>query len=589
MVSLLSPGIQIVEKDNTLIVPSVATTVAGTVGAFVWGQVNDPTLIVSEKELVETFGQPNDTTYEHFFTAANFLSYSNQLFVVRVVGDDATNASSSATLDFDGDGTTTDFTLGFTPIDENSITVTVDGVVAVPTTEFTVTGTTLSFVTAPAAGTGNIIVTEKQVIQNDDQFELLTQLPSSVYARHPGDLGNSLEVILADSTTFANLTTDEQEIFGDAPAANEIHYAVIDADGTFTGVAGTLLERREFLSTIPGDQFDNGEISYFKTFINRSSLYIRLTGDLTDVAPAGKVTLSGGVSDDQPSDGALQLGFDLFKQKEKLDVAILMTGPASATVAEHVLTEVAEDRKDTVVCISPELTDVLNNTGSEVDDIKAYRTLLGSSSYGIMDNNWKLMYDTYNDTNRWVPCNGDVAGILARSDELTDPWISPAGYNRGIMKGVIRLAFDANQGERDILYTSGINPIITEFGVGTLLFGDRTLLTRPSAFDRINVRRLFIVMEKSISRAAKFVLFETNDEFTRASVRNIITPFLREIQGSRGITDFRVICDETNNTGQIIDNNELVVDIAVKPSRSINFITLNFIATRTSVSFEEIV
>jgi phage tail sheath protein FI len=206
-----------------------------------------------------------------------------------------------------------------------------------------------------------------------------------------------------------------------------------------------------------------------------------------------------------------------------------------------------------------------------------------------MDSGWKYQYDKFNDVYRYVPLNGDTGGTMVRTDQQRDPWYSPAGFNRGNIKNVIKLAFNPNKAERDVLYKAGVNPVVSFPGQGTVLFGDKTLLAKPSAFDRINVRRLFIVLEKSISTASKFTLFEFNDEFTRANFVNLVEPFLRDVQGRRGITDFRVVCDESNNTPEVIDRNEFIGDIFIKPARSINFIQLNFVAVRTGVDFSEVV
>ena len=206
-----------------------------------------------------------------------------------------------------------------------------------------------------------------------------------------------------------------------------------------------------------------------------------------------------------------------------------------------------------------------------------------------MDSGYKYQYDKFNDVYSNVPLNGDTAGLMARTDNVRDPWYSPAGFNRGNVKNVTRLTYNPRKADRDQLYKSGVNPVVTFPGQGTVLFGDKTLLAKPSAFDRINVRRLFIVLEKAISTAAKFTLFEFNDAFTRAQFRNLVEPFLRDVQGRRGIFDFRVVCDETNNTPEVIDRNEFIGDIYIKPARSINFIQLNFIAVRTGVEFEEVV
>jgi phage tail sheath protein FI len=286
-------------------------------------------------------------------------------------------------------------------------------------------------------------------------------------------------------------------------------------------------------------------------------------------------------------------GYNLFKSAESVDVSLILGGGhSSATVPVHVINNIAEYRKDCIAVFSPRQADVVNNAGyagSEVDDIVAFRNSLPSTSYAVIDSGWKYQYDKYNDLFRYVPCNGDTAGTMVRTDIERDPWYSPAGFNRGQIKNVIKLAFNPNKSERDALYKAGINPITTFPGEGTILFGDKTMLSKPSAFDRINVRRLFIVLEKAIATAAKYTLFEFNDAFTRAQFKALVEPFLRDVQGRRGITDFRVVCDETNNTPEVIDRNEFVGDIYIKPARSINFIQLNFVAVRTGVDFTEVV
>ena len=299
-------------------------------------------------------------------------------------------------------------------------------------------------------------------------------------------------------------------------------------------------------------------------------------------------TLNGGVSADTPSDGNLQSALATFANDEAYDISLLPLGNVSTTVANYAISSVAEVRKDLIVFVSPQIGDVVNNVGSEAASIVTTRNSLTSSSYAVMDSGWKYQYDRYNDVYRWIPLNGDTAGAAVRTDFVADPWFSPAGFNRGQIKNVVKLAYSPGKTDRDTLYKTGVNPVVTFPGNGTVLYGDKTLLAKPSAFDRINVRRLFIVLEKAIATAAKYQLFEFNDGFTRAQFRNLVEPFLRDVQGRRGVTDFKVVCDESNNTGEVIDRNEFVADIYIKPARSINFIQLNFIATRTGISFEEV-
>lgn len=304
-------------------------------------------------------------------------------------------------------------------------------------------------------------------------------------------------------------------------------------------------------------------------------------------------SLSGGADDFASTDGQIQTAYSLFANSEQYDISLIPLGNVSAATAKHVLDNVAEVRKDCMVFVSPrDVTsgDPIYSTGATATNaIKAYRDATQiNSSYAVMDSGFKYQYDRYNDAYRWVPLNGDMAGLCARTDYTADPWFSPGGFNRGVIKNIVKLAFNPTQADRDVLYAAGVNPVVTFPGQGTVLFGDKTMLVKPSAFDRINVRRLFIVLEKAIATAARFQMFEFNDSFTRAQFKNLVEPFLRDVQGRRGVTDFRVKCDESNNTGEVIDRNEFIADIFVKPNRSINFITLNFVAARSSVSFEEI-
>ena len=282
--------------------------------------------------------------------------------------------------------------------------------------------------------------------------------------------------------------------------------------------------------------------------------------------------------------------YDKFASAEDVDISLILQGKArSFTLANYLIDNLAEKRKDCIVLISPQKGDVVNNIGNEADAVVNFRNNLRSTSYAVIDSGYKYMYDRYNDLYRWIPLNGDTAGLCVRTDQTNDPWWSPAGFNRGQIKNIVKLAYNPRQADRDTLYKAGVNPVVTFPGQGTILFGDKTLLAKPSAFDRINVRRLFIVLEKAIATASKFTLFEFNDAFTRAQFKNLVVPYLRDVQGRRGIYDFLVVCDATNNTSEVIDRNEFVGDIYIKPARSINFIQLNFVAVRSGVSFSEVI
>ena len=393
---------------------------------------------------------------------------------------------------------------------------------------------------------------------------------------------------------------------------DEMHVVIADEDGRFTGVAGSILETFPALSKAGGAISENGTGINYKTYINQNSRYVWWAAHVLGITNAGKwyTTASvnyGAGTQSKPTtlsfyngrDGAAPRpadyinGYNLFRNAEAVDVSLILGGGHStATVPVHIINNIVEYRKDCIAIFSPRQSDVVNNSsysGKEVDDAVTFRNLLGSTSYAVLDSGWKQQYDKYRDLFIYVPCNGDTAGAMVRTDIERDPWWSPAGYNRGQIKNVVKMAYNPGKTDRDQLYKNGINPIVTFPGEGTILFGDKTLLTKPSAFDRINVRRLFIVLEKAISTAAKYTLFEFNDAFTRAQFKAMVEPFLRDVQGRRGITDFRVVCDETNNTPEVIDRNEFVGDIYIKPARSINFIQLNFVAVRTGVDFTEVV
>jgi len=426
-------------------------------------------------------------------------------------------------------------------------------------------------------------------------------------------------------------------VSNNSTANDELHIVIADEDGSISGVRGTILETYESLSRASDAKNESGETIYFDTVIKDQSKWITIggasvrpntevsnsttpytttaasivgvTGNTVPFSRSFQVGRDGGtdqnlttfqVAGDSDSGeanialGQLQTAYDVFKNPEEIDISIVLQGKArggthSHQLGNYLIDNIAEPRKDCVVVISPDKADLINNRGDESANTVDFRNALTSSSYGILDGGFKYQYDRYNDVYRHVPYNGDIAGLMVRTDTTRDPWYSPAGFNRGIIKNVIKNSYNPDKADRDILYKSGINPIVTFPGQGTIMFGDKTLLAKPSAFDRINVRRLFIVLEKAISTAAKYLLFEFNDEFTRAQFRNMVEPFLRDVQGRRGIFDFKVVCDETNNTGEVIDRNEFIGDIYIKPARSINFIQLNFVAVRTNVEFSEVV
>lgn len=553
----LSPGVNVSEIDLTTVVPSVLTTAGAFAGAFKWGPANQIKLIDSEITLSKTFGTPDSNSAVSFFTAANFLSYGNNLSVVRVLGANSYNATANSSA-------------------------------------------------------------AKVQVDNKDTFEyeFLNTNNNNVYgpfmARYAGALGNSLTVTVIDTGNTAR-----SDLFTSAPgtsqfaenaggANDEIHIAVVDSGGLFTGFKNTVLETFPFVSKASNAiKVNDGTTNYYKQVIFNNSKYIYAvdppdyantsstwgtTADNTFASMFVKqksFALSAG-ADEIPNDAKIITGFDLFSNKETTDVSLLLTGNGSTTVQQHVM-DLAKSRTDCVAFISPPSSAVINNAGSESADILSWSNSLTPSSYVVADSGWKYQFDVYNNVYRWIPLNGDIAGLCVYTDSIRDPWYSPAGFNRGQIKNAIKLAWNPTKTYRDTLYVNGINPVAAFSGQGIVLFGDKTLQNKPSAFDRINVRRLFITLEKAISKAAQFSLFEFNDEFTRAQFVALVTPYLRDVQGRRGITDFRVVCDTTNNTPQVIDSNQFVGDIYIKPARSINFIQLNFVAVGTGVDFITVV
>jgi hypothetical protein len=404
--------------------------------------------------------------------------------------------------------------------------------------------------------------------------------------------------------------SDFQQNFGNTSINNdEIHVVLTDNDGKFTGVPGVILETYTGLSLASDAKTIDGEGNFWKDVINNKSSYMYAVNDISGATSNTALNLANstldvsvthfgygndGKDESNISIGALTTAWDFFKSSEDVEVSLLMQGKArSTTLANYLIDNIAVPRQDCIVLVSPQKGDVVNNPGSEVTSMTTFRNSLRASwpsgSYGVLDSGYKYMYDRYNDLYRWVPMNGDVAGLCVATDRVTDPWYSPAGYNRGTIRNVVKLAFNPKQADRDLLYKNGINPVVAFPGQGTVLYGDKTLLSKPSAFDRINVRRLFITLEKAISRASKYSLFEFNDEFTRLQFKNLVVPFLRDVKGRRGVTDFLVVCDETNNPASVVDRNEFVADIYIKPARSINFIQLNFVAVPTGISFNEVV
>ena len=557
----VSPGVQIKEIDATNVIPAVSSSIGGFAGSFNWGPTEEVCLVGSENELLEKFGTPDANTAKYFLSAAAFLKYGNALKVVRV---------SSGHLN------------------------------------------------ATADGSG-------QLVKNDEDYENNYSGGSlskgNWVAKYPGVLGNSLKVSLVTagvSTSNYNAwafkgefdeqpgTSDFAKDLGKTSAADELHVAVIDEDGAISGTPNTVLEKFAFVSQASDVKNSDGTSNFYKDVINAQSEWIYWADHDTSLTDAGETvasqsgamttntavldsSLAGGTDDNAPTVGEIALGYDLFEDAETIDVNLLFAVPDAngANTIANDLISIATARKDCMAFVSPPLEDSVGASAPSTD-VLAFANTLTSSSYASCDSGAVYVYDKYNDVYRYIGASGHMAGLCANADNVADAWFSPAGVNRGQLLGITKLAYNPTKAQRDELYKGRVNPIVSFPGQGTMLFGDKTLLSRPSAFDRINVRRLFIVLEKAIATAAKAQLFEFNDEFTRAQFKNLVEPFLRDVKGRRGITDSLVVCDGTNNTSQVIDSNRFVADIFIKPARSINFITLNFIATRTGVEFSEI-
>ncbi len=634
-VNLVSPGVKITEADLVRTIPATGGTVGGTVGNFRWGPIEDPVLISNEAELVSQFGAPNATNAVDFLNVTNFLAYSGAMQVVRAANTAAAkNATAEATTGSgtagtglliknddsyvasyaDGSGDVGPWAAKFAGDLGNSLKVS-----ACPSAsawESTLTGT----FTVAAGGT---VVTGVGSSANTE----LTVGDVVVIA------GRSIKVASTTNTTSFTLasahptgasaaTVDRRWEFyssfdvapGTSPSAiakgasgDELHVVVLDEDGQITGAPGTVLEKFALVSKGSDARGTDGGSNYYKDVINLRSKYVRWMDHdtlgtnwgtalkvgatpttYTAVSKPANYSLAGGADGGVPTDGNRQTAFLLFANKELIDISVIPVGAASAAVINTVIGDVAEVRKDVMVCFSPERADVVNNAGSEVEDILAFADTVTRSTYAVMDSNWKYQYNKYTDSYVYVPCNADVAGCMARTDAEAAPWFSPAGYARGNILNAVKLAWNPKESDRDSLYKGSVNPVITQTGRGTILFGDKTFVSTTGSFSRINVRRLFIQLEKSIGGFASNLLFDQNDDATRAGFVDTVEPYLRAVQAQRGITQFAVVCNETNNPEDVVNANEFVADIYIRPVSSINFIQLNFVSVAGASAFSVI-
>ena len=629
----VSPGVLVQEKDLTNVVPAVATSIGAIAIQSTQGPLDEVVTVGSEKELVEQFGKPTSDTFEFFYAAQSFLQYSSNLKVVRASNTGLLNATAngSGLLINNTDSYLNDYSGGAGSVGlwaartagahGNNLRVST----CPSATVYEETAKTTTQDTDSAVGDTSIVVQSSTGFSVGDiinfsetgGFEYrVTNISGQTitFVRHPSGVGG-LHTAVANGSNVRRRWQYYDQVAG-APGTSpyvsdrggsndELHVVVVDEDGGITGKAGEVLEVFDSLSKASDAKTPQGDTNYYPDVIYNQSQYIywmdhntsgtnwgtaALNTTYTAVTAVSNEPLSGGSDGSAVTTAQLKTAYEKFNDAETVDVNLIIAGKGDATHIDNLIT-IAENRKDAVVFCSPERGDVVNVTSSttQTSNVKSFFDGIRSSSYVVFDSGYKYTYDKYNDVFRFVPLNGDIAGLAARTDLTNDSWFSPAGLNRGVLRGVVKLAYNPTKAERDELYRARINPVVTFPGQGTVLFGDKTGLTAPSAFDRINVRRLFITLEKAISTASKFQLFEFNDEFTRANFRNIIEPFLRDVQGRRGITDFLVVCDDTNNTADVINRNEFKADIFVKPARSINFITLQFVATRNGVAFNEVV
>ena len=610
----ISPGVTVTERDLTTIIPAVATTNAGFAGYFQWGPADQRVIVTDVANLAALFGTPNDQNATYWFSAANFLGYGNNLQVVRVTtgtagSSTALNSGQTAGQGYipnsDTDTTTVSTSSGMFYAKYpgnlgNSLAIEICGADA-GLTAFATWTYGSQFDSAP--NTSYYASSVLGLTNGDDEFHLIV-------LDRLGRFTGTPETVLE---RFQGLSIDPAAVLPDG--TSNYFKTRINQSSKYIGVAGSVAPNQTFSSApfVAGGLSGSGLTTQISgltfggvgTWVYNIDAGIsnarygtgfpvgatRNPGHASSLTASGifRLQLQGGTGEfgDTVRLFATGLGYDKFADPDQSDVSLLIGGPCTAGNVGS-LVAIANNRKDCVAFVSPVNNDATASEATKLSNAINFRNAVGNSSYTVIDSGYKYQFDAYNDVYRYIPLNGDIAGLCVRTDLSNDPWYSPAGFNRGIIRNAIRLAYNPGQTHRDTLYQNSINPVITMSGQGTLLYGDKTAQTKPSAFDRINVRRLFIVLEKAIATAAKYSLFEFNDAFTRSQFRSMVEPFLRDVQSRRGITDFLVKCDESNNTAEVIDGNRFVADIYIKPARSINFIQLNFIATKTGVSFTEV-
>jgi len=635
----VSPSVIVREVDASASVPAIATPPAAIAGVFRWGPVGEAVLVSSENELVSRFGTPDDDNYETFFVAADYLSYANALWVARADNGAVTATADSRTYNANNvvtGGTAGSFdalyagelgnSLEVAYVKESNFESSVAALAIIPETRITGVGDTLEikqtiafnasntqFEVAPANRITTADVGDIFVIGNDSvgYQELSVTTITEEWRDSVGDVtaNTSLITAYAYDVTFGgsyllaesalqNLTITRKWAYanlfgGKKPASGNYHIAVLDEDGEITGTAGSAIEIYSDVSTTVGTKLSSGKTNYYKEVIDQESGWVKVanTAHFASQTSQYESLASGtaGRTESLATLADLAAGYDLFKSANEIDVSFVLGGKSddAGNLGTYLISNIADYRKDAIAFISPAKSDVVDESKTEkmLANVIAFRNSLPTSSYSVIDSGYKYRYDRYNDVYRYTPLNGDIAGLASR----VEPFESPAGFRKGVIKNVVKLAFNPNKSQRDQLYSNEVNPVMAQVGQGIVLFGDKTGFGQNSAFDSLNVRRLFIAVEKAIANAAQSFLFELNDEFTQAQFKGIVEPFLRDIQGKRGIVDFRVVSDETVNTPAVIDQGKFRANIFIKPARSINVIELTFVATRSGVEFEEIV
>ena len=632
MASQVSPGVVIRERDlsNAVVVGSSALRGA-IASSFRKGPVGKIVNIGSERELIDTFGTPAEANAGDWLVASEFLRYGGQLAVVR-----ATTGVLNATLSgsgvlvgtkeaFDAGVTSEKFAARDAGADGNNLRV----VIVDRGADWVVTKASHGLAVGGTYTDGAAVAHEVVKVTDANTFEVVqgTAAPTAGVGETVTAWDYNSQAIASTGLTYKAIAprpgtsafASERHLSFD-----EVHVAVIDES------TNTVVERLTYLSKLSDAKTPEGASSYWKDYVNEYSRYVYAGAGLSSaevttggedpgaasasygatagaplklarILPTAGGALSGGVDDYAYTAGEIQAAYDEFLDTEATTVDFVLMGGDAADETDTrakaaTVAAVANSRKDCIAFVSPWTGDQVATSGgaaltpaTQLANTLEFMDTIASSSYVVKDSGVKYTYDRFNDKYRYIGCNGDVAGLCVSTSAILDDWFSPAGQARGGLQNVVKLAFNPNKAQRDDLYTSAINPIVSFPGAGPILFGDKTALASPSAFDRINVRRLFLNVEKRARGLAEGVLFEQNDTTTRGAFAASMSSYLAEVQARRGVTDYLVVCDNTNNTPEVIDRNEFVAEIYMKPTRSINFVTVTVTATRTGVSFSEVI